>query len=255
MDDDEYYNNLMSRSERTLDDVANDVRQHMTGAVENIIKAGKALQEGRDMHPSDELFGKWCKKEFPHLHYKMRQRMMDVGRRFSKTFMSDTIVPTVLYELSSKSVPQELAEDFLSSEEPVKVKDVKEAKKEYKQIQEMPEFADLREKVEAREITPREAIKEKVARMPVVPEYNVNEGMGALAGISQLYAREYKGTKEQAAKVLFDTLTQADDNTGIGRSIAVDCIKWFFTFKEVMDIVTPSLEEYLEDQPKLSVVK
>lgn len=101
----------------------------------------------------------------------------------------------------------------------------------------------------------KQEIKERKARTLIVPEYNVKEGMGALAGISQLYAREYQGTKEEAAKVLFDTLTQADDNTGIGRSIAVDCIKWFFTFKEIMDLATPSLENYLEEQPKLSVVK
>ena len=56
MNDDEYFDELMTKAERTLDDVANDVRNYLSGAVENIIKAGKALQEGRDMHKSDNAF-------------------------------------------------------------------------------------------------------------------------------------------------------------------------------------------------------
>jgi hypothetical protein len=160
MEDDEYFNSLMHKANRTLDDVANDVRQYLSGAVENIIKAGQALQEGRDMHPSDELFGKWCEDEFPDLHRKTRLRMMQVGRKFSGTQMSHTIAPTVLYELAAPSVPDELAEDFLSSEEPVKVEEVREAKKGYKKLKEDPDCSDIVEQLESGRKTPREAAKE-----------------------------------------------------------------------------------------------
>ena len=77
MEDEEYFNNLMTRAKsRTFDDVANDVRKHLSGAVESIIKAGQALQEGRDMHPSNNAFHGWCMQEFPDLNSKMRERMM-----------------------------------------------------------------------------------------------------------------------------------------------------------------------------------
>ena len=91
MDDDEYFEELMAKAERTLDDVANDVRNYLSGAVENIIKAGKALQEGRDMHKSDELFGKWCKQEFPDLHRNTRTALLDES---DWTQVADTALTT-----------------------------------------------------------------------------------------------------------------------------------------------------------------
>ena len=108
MDDDEYYNQLTTQAKvRSLDDVASDVRKHLSGAVENIIKAGQALQEGREMHLSDNAFHDWCIQEFPDLNPKMRERMMQVGRRFGTTFMSHQFPITVLYELAAPSVPDE----------------------------------------------------------------------------------------------------------------------------------------------------
>ena len=57
------------------------------------------------------------------------------------------------------SAPDELREDILSSDEPVKVKEVQEAKKGYKAVQEDKSNADLKEKVESKEIKPVEAAK------------------------------------------------------------------------------------------------
>ena len=83
MDDDEYYNQLTTQAKvRSLNDVANDVREHLSGAVESIIKAGQALQEGRDMHLSDNAFHDWCMQEFPDLHRNTRLQLMQIGRRF-----------------------------------------------------------------------------------------------------------------------------------------------------------------------------
>lgn len=57
------------------------------------------------------------------------------------------------------SAPEELREDILSSDEPVKVKEVQQAKKGYKAVQEDESNADLKEKVESKEIKPVDAAK------------------------------------------------------------------------------------------------
>lgn len=161
MDDDDYHKSLVARASiRTLDDVADDVRKHLSGAVEGIIKGGQTLQEGRDMHTSNNAFHKWCEEEFPDLNPKMRERMMQVGRRFDTTFMSQQMPITVLYELAAPSVPDELVEEFMSSEEPVKVKDVKQAKAGYKKVQDDPEYVDILQDLRDKRKTPVEAAKE-----------------------------------------------------------------------------------------------
>ena len=161
MDDDEYYNQLTTQAKvRSLDDVASDVREHLSGAVESIIKAGQALQEGRDMHLSDNAFHDWCMQEFPDLNPKMRERMMQVGRRFGTTFMSHQFPITVLYELAAPSVPDELVEDIMSSDKPMKVKEVQQAKAGYKEVRENPDYGDILEDVKEKRKTPVEAAKE-----------------------------------------------------------------------------------------------
>ena len=57
------------------------------------------------------------------------------------------------------SAPDELREDIMSSDKPVKVKEVQEAKAGYKAVQEDESNADLKEKVESKEIKPVEAAK------------------------------------------------------------------------------------------------
>ena len=49
-------------------------------------------------------------QEFPDLKPKMRERMMQVGRRFGATFMTHQFPITVLYELAAPSVPDENGE-------------------------------------------------------------------------------------------------------------------------------------------------
>lgn len=191
MGDDDYLNSLMTKATRTLDDVANDVRRHLSGAVENIIKAGQALQEGRDMHKSDNAFHEWCMQEFPELHRKTRLRMMQVGRKFGGTFMSHHIAPTVLYELAAPSVPDELVEEFMSSEEPVKVKDVQKAKEGYKKVQEEGN-KDLRDAVSSGTMKPREAAKKALSRSEeAVLEFNSlteEEKIDRLGGVKDVDA-------------------------------------------------------------------
>jgi hypothetical protein len=152
------------------------------------------------------------------------------------------------------SAPEDLREDFLSSEEPVKVKEIQEAKKEYKQVQEMPEFADIKEKVEKKEITPREAITEKKARMPVVNPYNVGEAMGAVKGIAEMFGKRYEGTPEEAASILVGEIIKGCEQDDIGMSIARDYVKWFLEFKQALDLAEPALLDFLEEKPNLKIV-
>jgi hypothetical protein len=257
VDDDEYLDKLMAKAERTLDDVANDVRKHLSGAVENIIKAGQALQEGRDMHPSDNDFHDWCVKEFPELSRQYNYNLRKIASRFHGVNFSLHLPKlSILVELSADSVPDELVEDFVSSQEPVKVKEVKEAKKEYKAIQEEPEYADLFERVQQKEITPREAIIEKQARMPVERVYDLVDAMSAITGIAWLYVKNYKGTSEDAADVLIqEIIGVCEDGDDIDLSIAKDRIKWFLEFKEALDYAEPALREFLTEKPNLKIVK
>lgn len=161
MDDDEYYNQLTTQAKvRSLNDVANDVRKHLSGAVENIIKAGQALQEGRDMHLSDNAFHDWCMQEFPDLKPRLRLNIMQVGSRFGTQYIADQMPITVLYELAAPSVPDELVEDIMSSDKPMKVKEVQQAKAGYKEVQENPDYVDILEDVKEKRKTPVEAAKE-----------------------------------------------------------------------------------------------
>lgn len=172
MDDEDYFDNLMTKATRTLEDVADDVRRHLSGAVENIIKAGQALQEGRDMNPSDNAFHEWCQREFPDLHRNTRTSLLQVARRFGAQNFVQRFPISVLYELAAPSVSDELVEDFMSSEEPVKVKEVKQAKEGYKKVQEEGN-EDLRDAVSSGKMKPREAAKQALSRAEeAVLEFN-----------------------------------------------------------------------------------
>ena len=256
MEDEEYFNNLMTRvKSRTFDDVANDVRKHLSGAVESIIKAGQALQEGRDLNQSDNAFHEWCGKEFPELHRNTRLKLMQVGRRFGAHLTVHHLSYTVLAELAAPSVPDELVDDILSSNTPIKVKDVQEAKREYKQLLDDIQFDDIAERVKTNEITPMQAIEEKKARMPIVPDYKISDAMGAIRGMAWLYCKSYKGTKEEAASTLINGLIDGYEEDDISLSIARDSVKWFLEFKSVLDMAEPELLEFLDDKPKLKLIK
>lgn len=192
MGDDDYLNSLMTKATRTLDEVANDVRRYLSGAVENIIKAGKALQEGRDLNLSDNAFHEWCEREFPDLERTTRHHLMKIGKRFSGVdICKHQMKYSVLRELAAPSVPDELVQDFLSSEEPVKVKDVRQAKEGYKKVQEEGN-KDLRDAVSSGTMKPREAAKKALSRSEeAVLEFNSlteEEKIDRLGGVKDVDA-------------------------------------------------------------------
>jgi len=100
----------------------------------------------------------------------------------------------------------------------------------------------------------KQEIKERKARTLIVPDYDINEAMGAIKGIAQMYGQQYTGDLQDAAQVLLDRIMEGYDIDDIGLSIARDYAKWFLSLKKVMDLVEPELEDFLTDKPNLTVV-
>ena len=100
----------------------------------------------------------------------------------------------------------------------------------------------------------KQEIKERKARTLIVPDYDINEAMGAIKGIAQMYGQQYTGESQDAAQVLLDRIMEGYDTDDIGLSIARDYAKWFLSLKKVMDLVEPELEDFLTDKPNLTVV-
>ena len=123
--------------------------------------------------------------------------------------------------------------------------------KDRKEIEADPELA-------AKATTPegyKEAKAEvKKRRNVVVPDYRVDDAMGAIKGIAELFNKRFAGTKEEAASVLVSELIKGCETDDIGLSIARDYVKWFMSLKEVMDIAEPTLSRFLNEQPNLKVV-
>lgn len=96
--------------------------------------------------------------------------------------------------------------------------------------------------------------RRKKLRMPVVPPYNLNEAMGAVKGIAQMYGKQYEGSTREASQVLVDRVIEGHDFDSIGLSIARDYAKWFLRFKEVLDFAEPEIKAFLNDKPDLKSV-
>lgn len=260
MDDDEYLGSLMERAGTTS--VAEySWRECIEGFKQADRDMGSAFHRKLDwmnraadtyLADNDKMAG--FVKKFggdAEISYEYAKKINQIRVTFgcynTRNFSSDALKILL-------AAPKELQEDFMSSDEKVTKSDVEEAKKEYKQIQEDPDFVDIFEKVQLKEITPRQAIEQKKARMPVVPEYKVEEAMTALTGMSWLYAKEYKGTTHDAADILVNEIVgRCEDETDL--SIARDRIKWFFEFKDALDCAEPKLREFLKDKPNLTLVK
>jgi len=155
------------------------------------------------------------------------------------------------------STPEELRKDIVSSDKPMTAPEVVEAKTNYNDVQTKPEFADIKSNLDSGIITPfgaAEEVKERKARTLIVPDYDINEAMGAIKGIAQMYGQQYTGESQDAAQVLLDRIMEGYDTDDIGLSIARDYAKWFLSLKKVMDLVEPELEDFLTDKPNLTVV-
>lgn len=133
----------------------------------------------------------------------------------------------------------------------VHINTVNRWEKARKEIMAEPELA-------AKAVTPegyQEAKAEvKKRRNIVVPAYRVDEAMGAIKGISEMFSKSFEGTKGEAANVLVSELIKGCETDDIGLSIARDYVKWFMSMKEVMDIAEPELIRFMNEQPNLKIV-
>lgn len=126
--------------------------------------------------------------------------------------------------------------------------------KDRKEIMQDPDLSSKLDTFDGFKEAKKEIKERRVARKIVVPDYNISEAMGALTGMAWLYAKEYQGTPEQAASVLFGELVKGCERDDISMSIARDRIKWFLEFKQALDLAEPDLLDFLDEKPDLKIV-
>lgn len=97
-----------------LQAATNAIRFRMKRTVEDILEIGKHLCAVREMLPSDEQFGKWREAEIGMTRHTAI-RMMRVHRQFGASHNATrNLTPTVLYELSKPSTPDEVVEEVVT---------------------------------------------------------------------------------------------------------------------------------------------
>lgn len=259
MTDDEYYNELMNK---TPSDVVYNWQDCVDGFKQADIDMGSAfhrklewmnraadiyLKENDKMAGFVGRFSKYCEISYD---YSSRLNRIRKSPYMAKNFSANVIEALL-------SAPEELREEIVSSDKPMTAPEVVEAKNNYNDAQTKPEFSNVKTELDNGTITPFEAseiVKERKASMPVVPDYNVEEAMGAIKGISQMFGQRYTGETTDAAQVLLDRIMEGYDKDDIGLSIARDYAKWFLSLKQVIDLVGPELEKFLSDKPNLKLV-
>lgn len=203
--------------QQELDQIADDVRSNLTKSVEHIIRAGQALQRGRDIHPSDNAFHDWCMKEFPDLDITKNRRLRNVAKRFGGTAILPHQSLSVLYQLSNPSLPEEKAHEFLEQNPNPSVKDVKEFKQK---------------------------LKEPVSKKPSDVPYDVREAMFSILGNAASYMDRCPISDEEAAKILVDIATE-DVNT-----VKQD-VSRLLRLKRLLDLAAPDLNQFPKGKLKL----
>jgi hypothetical protein len=169
MDDDDYHKSLVARaSVRTLDDVADYTWEEcIEGFRQADCDMGSAFHRKLNWmnHAADAYFADKGKisgflepfAKDTGISYDYASQINRVRKNFSgcnpNNFSSDALKALL-------SAPKTLQEEFMSSEEPVKVKDVQQAKAGYKKVQDDPEYVDILQELRDKRKTPVEAAKE-----------------------------------------------------------------------------------------------
>jgi len=261
MDDDEYLDSLMSRASKdityTWSDCVDGFKQadvDMGSAFHRKLEwmnraADIYLSENNKMAGFVGKFSSDCAISYSYAS-KLNRYIKSNWHSSAKNFSREAHEALL-------SAPEELREEIVSSDKPMTAPEVVEAKNNYNDAQTKPEFSNVKTELDNGTITPFEAseiVKERKASIPVVPDYNVEEAMGAIKGISQMFGQRYTGETTDAAQVLLDRIMEGYDKDDIGLSIARDYAKWFLSLKQVIDLVGPELEKFLSDKPNLKLV-
>lgn len=260
MDDDEYLNSLVDRASDGV--VKYGWYDCVDGFKQADVDMGSAfhrklewMNKAADIYLSDNnkmagFVGKFaddCGVSYDYA--KQINRTRKVGCN-PQNFSSDALKALL-------SVPEELREEIVSSGKPMTAPEVSEAKGNYNDALTMPEFGDVKKELGEGKITPFEAsgkVKERKASMPVVPEYDVAQTMGALKGIAENYGKRYEGSTEDAALILFEEVVKGYHVDDVGMSISRDYVKWLLGLKKVLDLAEPDLLDFLKDKPNLKIV-
>ena len=259
MTDDEYYNELMNKAPS---DVVYNWQDCVEGFKQADVDMGSAFHRKIEwMNRAADIYLKENDKMagFVGRFAKYCEISYDYGKKLNRARKVQWTAPNFSHDAIEAllSAPEELREEIVSSDKPMTATEVVEAKNNYNDAQTKPEFSNVKTDLDNGEITPFEAseiVKERKASMPVVPNYNVEEAMGAIKGISQMFGQRYTGETTDAAQVLLDRIMEGYDKDDIGLSIARDYAKWFLSLKQVIDLVGPELEKFLSDKPNLKLV-
>jgi len=259
MTDDEYYNELMNK---TPSDVVYNWQDCVEGFKQADVDMGSAFHRKIEwMNRAADIYLKENDKMagFVGRFSKYCEISYDYGKKLNRARKVQWTAPNFSHDAIEAllSAPEELREDIVSSDKPMTAPEVVEAKNNYNDAQTKPEFSNVKTELDNGTITPFEAseiVKERKASIPVVPDYNVEEAMGAIKGISQMFGQRYTGETTDAAQVLLDRIMEGYDKDDIGLSIARDYAKWFLSLKQVIDLVGPELEKFLSDKPNLKLV-
>jgi hypothetical protein len=259
MTDDEYYNELMNK---TPSDVVYNWQDCVEGFKQADVDMGSAFHRKIEwMNRAADIYLKENDKMagFVGRFSKYCEISYDYGKKLNRARKVQWTAPNFSHDAIEAllSAPEELREEIVSSDKPMTAPEVVEAKNNYNDAQTKPEFSNVKTELDNGTITPFEAseiVKERKASIPVVPDYNVEEAMGAIKGISQMFGQRYTGETTDAAQVLLDRIMEGYDKDDIGLSIARDYAKWFLSLKQVIDLVGPELEKFLSDKPNLKLV-
>lgn len=126
--------NTAIKQQRSLEDIASDIRTRMKRTVGDIIAIGNGLHEAKEQL-GHSAFGSWCEAQFPDMNRELRSKFMQVAERFGNARISDNLSPSVYQLLASPSVPDEVVSEIIAKAdrgERIGVSKVKEAIQRHK---------------------------------------------------------------------------------------------------------------------------
>lgn len=162
MDDDDYYDMVMSKSS---DVVMHSWEDCIHGFKQADVDMGSAfhrklewMNKAADIYLSDNskmagFVGKFSKDCGISKDYAYKINRARKLQWTAKNFSHDAVEALL-------SAPEELRDEIVSSDKPVTVAEVQQAKAGYKEVQENPDYGDILEDVKEKRKTPVEAAKE-----------------------------------------------------------------------------------------------
>lgn len=255
----------IGHNSKELDRVAKEARKGLKkvheneeGVIEGWLIYGAALNEGREMFPGDKEFGQWVVHEqLDQADHPDRQAAMWAAANLEEFEAIKEANPRVRTVRGLHAKWKEAQKANQKDNTDSGVVDPDKGGNDSKPVSGNSPSGKGGNTGSNKPSGGSSGDKDKPKKPKPVnnPDYCIAEGMGAIKGIAELYSREYGGTPEDAADVLFSQTVKGCEQDSIGMSIARDRVKWFLKLKEVMDLVEPKMHDFLNQESKLQVVK